>query len=111
MTHIGWFELPPTMAYYYSKNHPEYQPITPFKPECIASDENELMEFLYPTEKSDIYLPIDIDGQQKKAIFKVTHQTKILLYIGILTRDIKDTLRNFTTWSFRRLLVLIPLLL
>lgn len=81
MTHMGWFELPPTMAYYYRKYHPEYQKIPSFRLDCLQEASSELMSFLYPTEKSQIYLPIDHDGERESAIFKATHQDpKSVLY-------------------------------
>jgi penicillin-binding protein 1C len=81
MTHLGWFELPPSMAYYYRKNHPEYEKIPSFRLECIQEASSDLMSFLYPSEKSKIYLPIDIDGIREKAIFRATHRDpKSVLY-------------------------------
>lgn len=81
MSHIGWFELPPSMAYYYRKHHPEYQKTPSFRLDCMQEASSELMSFLYPTEKSKIYLPVDIDGERESAIFKATHQDpKSVLY-------------------------------
>lgn len=74
MEHVSWFELPPSMAYYYRKNHPEYQKIPTFRLDCLQEAGSELMSFLYPSEKSKIYLPVDIDGVQESAIFKATHR-------------------------------------
>lgn len=81
MDHVGWFELPPSMAYFYRKNHPEYQKAPSFRLDCLQEASSELMSFLYPTEKSQIYLPIDHDGERESAIFKATHQDpKSVLY-------------------------------
>lgn len=81
MQHIGWFELPPSMAYYYRKNHPEYQKIPEFRLDCLQEASTELISFLYPTEKTKIYLPVDIDGERESVIFKATHQNpKSTLY-------------------------------
>lgn len=74
MHHVNWFELPPSMAYYYRQNHPEYQKSPHFRLDCLQEASHELMSFLYPSEKSKIYLPLDIDGQRESAIFKATHQ-------------------------------------
>ncbi len=73
MTHVSWFELSPSMAYYYRSDHPEYRAIPLHRPDCI-NEQEKVMEFLYPTEKTIIYLPIDLDGIKEKAIFKATHQ-------------------------------------
>lgn len=74
MNHVGWFELPPSMAFYYRKNHPDYQKTPAFRLDCFQEASNELMSFLYPSEKSKIYLPLDIDGIRENAIFKATHR-------------------------------------
>ena len=58
MDHIGWFELPPSMAFYYRKNHPEYQKAPSFRLDCLQEASSELMSFLYPTEEAQLYLPI-----------------------------------------------------
>ncbi len=74
MQHKNWFELPPSMAYYYRKNHPEYKTTPPFRKDCVQNVTSDVMSFLYPTEKSKIYLPTDIDEIKEKAIFKAAHQ-------------------------------------
>ena len=74
MQHVSWFELPPSMAYYYRKNHPEYRTIPPFRKDCVQDVNPDVMSFLYPSEKSKIYLPTDLDGIKEKAIFKAAHQ-------------------------------------
>ena len=81
MNHVGWFELPPSMAFYYRKNHPEYQKAPDFRLDCLQEASGELMSFLYPSETSQIYLPKDIDGIREKVIFKATHRDpKTTLY-------------------------------
>lgn len=81
MIHKSWFELPPSMAYYYRKNHPEYRAVPLFRSDCLQSTDAEVMSLIYPSEKSKIYLPLDIDGRREKAVFKATHQDqKTTLY-------------------------------
>ncbi|MEM9546401.1 MAG: penicillin-binding protein 1C [Bacteroidota bacterium] len=81
MKHVGWFELPPSMAFYYRKFHPEYQKAPSFRLDCVQEANSELMSFLYPTERAKIYLPVDIDEKRESAIFKATHQDpKSILY-------------------------------
>lgn len=92
MQHKSWFELPPSMAYYYRKNHPEYKTTPPFRKDCVQNVTSDVMSFLYPTEKSKIYLPIDIDGAQEKAIFKAAHQDPN----GILYWHLDDLYLGYT---------------
>ncbi|MDF1697293.1 MAG: penicillin-binding protein 1C [Saprospiraceae bacterium] len=81
MNHLGWFELPPSMAYYYRKNHPEYQKSPSFRSDCLQTATKELMSFIYPTEKTSIYIPLNVEGKREQAIFKATHQDpKSILY-------------------------------
>ncbi len=81
MDHIGWFELPPSMAFYYRKQHPDYKKAPSFRLDCIQEASGELMSFLYPTEEAKLYLPVDLDGEREAAIFKATHQDpKSILY-------------------------------
>jgi penicillin-binding protein 1C len=74
MIHKGWFELPPSMAFYYRKQHPEYQKAPSFRLDCLQEASSEIMSFLYPIEEAKIYLPLDFDGYRESAIFKATHQ-------------------------------------
>lgn len=92
MQHINWFELPPSMAYYYRKNHSEYKTIPPFRKDCVQNVNSDLMSFLYPTEKSKIYLPTDIDGLRENAIFKAAHQNPH----GILYWHLDDIYLGYT---------------
>ncbi|MFT6781111.1 MAG: penicillin-binding protein 1C [Saprospiraceae bacterium] len=92
MKHINWFELPSSMAYYYRKKHPEYKTTPPFRKDCIQDVSSDIMSFIYPTERSKIYLPTDIDGIQQKAIFKAAHQNPN----GILYWHIDNSYLGYT---------------
>lgn len=74
MIHLNHFELPPAMAYYYKKNHPEYKSVPLYRKECLVEANEDVMSFIYPVEKSKLFLPMDIDGIQEKAVFKAAHQ-------------------------------------
>jgi len=81
MVHQKWFELPPVVASYYRRNHAEYKTTPPFQSGCTKSVNHDVMSFIYPSERSRIYLPIDMDGIQEKAIFKAAHQDpKAIIY-------------------------------
>jgi penicillin-binding protein 1C len=68
----SWFVLPPLLEYYYKKQHPFYKGLPKFKNGCL-SDVKNAMKFLYPTEKSTVFLPKDFDGKQNELILKVAH--------------------------------------
>ncbi|SEK52723.1 penicillin-binding protein 1C [Chitinophaga rupis] len=75
MQHKPWFVLPPSMEFYYrSKNN--YQPLPPYKPECLATltQDKAPMELIYPRPNTRIFVPIEIDGQPGQTIFTATHR-------------------------------------
>lgn len=72
---VSYLVLPPSMAYYYRQNHPDYKNLPATREDCIDSSNEALMSFIYPHNKTKIYLPKDRDGTKEKAVFKVAHRT------------------------------------
>ena len=75
MQHISWFVLPPTMEYFFKTNNPFYKVLPPYRDDCakyLASAKT--MEIIYPKEQSSIYVPIEINGEMGKTVFKVAHR-------------------------------------
>ncbi len=68
----SWFVLPPLMEYYYKNQNPFYKSLPKFREDCLGEVKNS-MKFLYPTEKSTIFLPKNFDGKQNELILKVAH--------------------------------------
>ena len=71
----AWFVLPPLMAYYYKDRNPFYKPLPAFRKDCVGETENG-MKFMYPTEKSTIFLPKNFDGKKNELVLKVAHSNK-----------------------------------
>ena len=71
----SWFVLPPLMEYYYKDKNPFYKSLPKFRADCLGETKNT-MKFLYPTEKSTIFLPKDFDGKKNELILKVAHSNK-----------------------------------
>lgn len=67
-----WFVLPPLMEYYYKDKNPFYKPLPKFREDCLGEIKNS-MKFIYPTEKSTIFLPKGFDGEKNELILKVAH--------------------------------------
>ena len=63
----GVFTLPPAMEWYYKPHHPEYTGAT-------VSRSTALMEFLYPSQGSTLYLPRQLDGKVEGAVFRLAHR-------------------------------------
>jgi len=73
MLHKSWFVLPPEIAYYYQKEHPEYSVLPPMRSDCESFEDQLPLSFIYPSQKVQLYLPIDRQGDREKAIFKAAH--------------------------------------
>lgn len=70
----SWFVLPPTMEFYYKPLHPQYRSLPPFLPNCADNDDRQLMELIYPTANSKIYIPVEMDGQKGRMICQASHK-------------------------------------
>lgn len=74
MEQASWLVLPPAMASYYRKNHPEYQALPATRPDCESVEKTRLLSLIYPRSKTKIYLPVGSDGFRENAVFKAAHQ-------------------------------------
>ena len=64
----GQFVLPPAMEWFYRPHHPEYTGAT-------RQANSQMMEFIYPTAGSTLYLPRQLDGSIEGVVFRVAHHT------------------------------------
>ncbi len=71
----SWFVLPPLMEYYYKDKNPFYKSLPKFRNACLGESKNS-MKFIYPSEKSTIFLPKDFDGTQNELVLKVANSNK-----------------------------------
>lgn len=71
----SWFVLPPLLEYYYKDKNPFYKALPKFRNDCLGEIKNA-MKFLYPTEKSTVFLPKNFDGKQNELVLKVAHSNK-----------------------------------
>ncbi|QGY48042.1 penicillin-binding protein 1C [Maribellus comscasis] len=74
MQHKNWFVLPPAMEYYYKPRNPMYATLPPSKPGCEDGIEN--MEFVYPREWNNLFIPTDLDGTPGQLIFELVHRQR-----------------------------------
>lgn len=72
IVHRKWFILPPTMEWYYRRQHPLYRTLPPFRADC-KKDVSSVMEMIYPRENKQIFIPIGLDGVCQKVVFEVAH--------------------------------------
>ena len=71
------FQLPPVMEYYYAKTHMGYSKIPPWSIQCSTLDNP--MKIIFPRDRADIFIPVDLDGQRGKIVFEATHREKDIL--------------------------------
>lgn len=71
-----WFVLPPLEEYYYKNKHPDYAPPPPVRPDCQRNTPGQggPLELAYPRNGAIIYVPIGMDGEKSKTIFRATHR-------------------------------------
>lgn len=74
MKHVAWFILPPAQEWYYKRKNASYKSLPPLKPGCGSAITVHSMEFIYPKEKSKIYVPIELDGKLGQTVFEVAHR-------------------------------------
>jgi penicillin-binding protein 1C len=75
MAHATWFVLPAGQEYYYRRNHADYRPLPPFRPDCAAARAGgDPLEFLYPAGETRLYIPVDLDGRKGRVVFRVAHR-------------------------------------
>ena len=67
------FVLPPAMAYYFRRQHADYEDRLPLHPNCVQSNFGPALEIVYPQPSAEIKVPVDILGETSQAIFEVAH--------------------------------------
>ncbi|HPG74387.1 MAG TPA: penicillin-binding protein 1C, partial [Bacteroidales bacterium] len=64
--------------WYYRNHHPVYKPLPPMHEACndnaVAGD--EIMEVVYPSNLSQIFIPRGLSGEQGNVIFEITHRNR-----------------------------------
>ena len=74
----SWFVLPPAMEWYYKQAHSDYQPLPPYRDDCLATlaeTNTPAMTLIYPPRNGKIYIPIELSGQRGRVVFELAHRT------------------------------------
>jgi penicillin-binding protein 1C len=74
MIHKNWFVLSPAMEFYYKPRNPLYAMLPPMMPGC--TDEIQPLEFVYPREWNNLFVPTDLDGTPGQLIFELVHRER-----------------------------------
>ncbi|UKJ09129.1 penicillin-binding protein 1C [Solitalea lacus] len=92
----AWFVLPPSMEWYYKSKNQYYQPLPPFKPDCVgATEQGTAMDMIYPKNGSKIYVPLEFDGSKGKTIFSVAHRNAETAIFWHLDDKFIETTKSF----------------
>lgn len=79
----SWFVLPASWEWFYKEQHPSYRALPPFSPECISEDQR-IMEFIYPFSNAVVSIPKQLDGSQGRLVFELAHrnpQSKVFWHL------------------------------
>ena len=89
-----WFSLPPAEEYYYKKSNSQYESLPHYKDGCIDTEERNI-SIIYPKNKSEVYIPTELDGTVGKVVFRASSkvmQDKLYWYLD--NTYIGETERN-----------------
>lgn len=71
------FQLPPVAAYYYQRHVGSYKTLPAWRHDCVEKinlvADVAPLELEYPSEGGAIHIPVEINGQLGRAIFKAKH--------------------------------------
>jgi penicillin-binding protein 1C len=98
MVHRAWFVLPAAQEHFFRAKNPGYQPPPPFRADCgvAADDDTRLpLQLIYPAAYAQIYVPVELNGQKGKVVFKAAHRDASAEIFWHLDADFLGTTRNF----------------
>ena len=98
-----WFLLPPAMAWYYRQKHAEYRPLPPYRHDCRRLDgghREEVITLLYPDKRSEIYVPIELDGRRGRTVFEAAHRDPAMTLFWHLDDRFLGTTREIHQMAF-----------
>lgn len=76
----SWFVLPPTMEYYYRIKHPAYQPLPPYRNDCLGAVRDNI-DIVYPEWGQVLVVPKGFSGEKEQVICHATsHRNDAPLY-------------------------------
>jgi penicillin-binding protein 1C len=96
MLHQTQFQLPPVAAFYYQQQHPNYRPLPAWRSDCLSNiaqvENTSPMQVEYPIDGAVIRIPVQLNGELGRTIFKARHQRdRSTLYWHIDEEYIGDT--------------------
>lgn len=98
MLHRPWFVLPPVEEYYYKTKNPSYQTPPPYREDCLkqmGGDKGNPMQLIYPRNLTKIYVPVDLNGQLSRTVFKVAHRVPETTVYWHIDNEFVGSTKNF----------------
>ncbi len=74
---LDWFVLPPAMETYYRRQHADYRPPPPYRPDCraaLGTAGSASLSIVSPREGAIVYVPIEIDGSLGRVVLEAAHR-------------------------------------
>jgi penicillin-binding protein 1C len=65
------------MEQYYRRQHPEYRPPPPYRPDCragLGATGSASLACVYPKENAQVYVPIEMNGAVGRVVFEAAHR-------------------------------------
>ncbi len=72
---VSWFVLPPAMEHYYAQMYPGHRSLPPWR-NGENEDEEQPMQMIYPEHRSNIQVPIRLDGTHGRVVLQAAHRDR-----------------------------------
>lgn len=90
----SYFTLPPVMAWYYRRTHPDYEPLPAYRADCESPAE-KVMTFIRPLAGTTITLTKNIEGKTNETVFELAHKIPNTTVYWYLDEDYITSTKDF----------------
>ncbi|MBN2242663.1 MAG: penicillin-binding protein 1C [Acidobacteria bacterium] len=97
MRRVNRFVLPPAWEWFYRRNHSDYQPLPPYRSDCMESfpeGGSASLSLIYPRGNGEIYVPVELDGTRGRTVFEAAHRNPDLRIYWHLDEEFLGTTRD-----------------
>ncbi|MEM1135623.1 MAG: penicillin-binding protein 1C [Bacteroidota bacterium] len=75
MKHKSFFVLPPVQEWYYRTRHADYEPLPPYRKDCLVNLSDKALQMIYPaTDDTKVFIPRELDGSLGDVVFEAVHR-------------------------------------
>lgn len=69
------FVLPAGEEWFYAREHPDYDPLPPWRDDCAGDvAPTAPMALLSPAPDAEVYVPVELDGKRGRVVFEARHR-------------------------------------